>query len=92
MKDFIKRVSNALIYEDSFVIEPLFFKVFVFFVGVFVGLFAIFFCVAAFITVPLWIVPYTIYWCHKNKKKKGGAVKNDITGSHRNHKNCNCRD
>lgn len=67
MKEFIYRVKNGLNFERSYDNEPLFFKIFLYFTYVFVIVGKAIFCVACFFTVPIWILPYMIYYCKANK-------------------------
>ena len=64
MKNFIKRIKDDFEYYELYEREPLFFKAFLWFVMFFVF-------TVDFITVPLWIILYAIYWCCKNKKGGG---------------------
>ena len=69
MKKFINRVSNALNYERDFNNEPLYFKVFVVFCFCFRVVAIIIYCVLCFLTVPIWIVPYMVWYCIKHEKE-----------------------
>lgn len=69
MKDFIDRIKMSSEYERNFKKEPLFFKVFIIFVWIFEFVGKGIFCILCFLTVPIWIVPYTIWWCQTNKTR-----------------------
>jgi hypothetical protein len=69
MERFIKRMKDAWNNLEAYDREPLFFKVFMFF-AICVGLLCkLAYCIVIFFTVPLWIVPYVIYWCKKGYKR-----------------------
>lgn len=68
MKNFIKRIKDAYNYDYAWANEPLFFKVFLMILGLFGGLLMLLYMMVVAVTVPLWIVPYMIYWIRRNKK------------------------
>lgn len=67
MRAFFKRLKEAYKYEYVYDTEPLPIKIIV---GVFTCVYMIFLlvfvCILA-VTVPLWIIPYMIYWIKKEK-------------------------
>ena len=68
MKAFINRLKEAFKYEHVYDTEPLPIKIIV---GTFTGFCILFFLVFMLIlvaTIPLWIIPYMIYWIKKEKK------------------------
>lgn len=68
MKAFIKRLKEAFKYDHVYDTEPLPIKIIV---GTFTGFYMIFllaFMMVLVVTVPLWIVPYMIYWIRRNKE------------------------
>ena len=70
MKDFIERVRKA--YNDDFYIvdEPLFFQSFVVVLYLVVQIVKALYCIVAAITVPVWIAPYIIYTCVRNRSRE----------------------
>lgn len=69
MKAFFERIEKAYNSQGAWNREPLFFKVFMIFAVLVWGLLKVVYCILAFITVPLWIVPYMIFWIRKEKKR-----------------------
>lgn len=68
MKDFIERVRKAYNIDFYFVDEPLFFRSFVVVLFLVVNIIKAIYCIVAAITVPVWIVPYIIYTCVRNRR------------------------
>lgn len=68
MKEFIERMREAYIYDYAWSNEPLFFKVFMF-VSILIGfILKVIYCVVVAVTIPLWIVPYIIYFTRRSRK------------------------
>lgn len=67
MKEFIERIKDDWEYETEFNREPFYFKVFLFFVFLFYFIFKGVYAVLCFVTVPIWILPYYIFWKNRNK-------------------------
>lgn len=67
MRKFIKRVTNAYQYEHEFDKEPLFFKSFIALLVVLYYIFIFIYAIVAFVTSPLWVIPYAIWWTRKNR-------------------------
>lgn len=61
MEDFINRIKKDFEYASHYDREPLFFKVFLWFVLVTVGIIKIIYCAVVLISIPLWIIPYMVY-------------------------------
>jgi hypothetical protein len=67
MKLFVERIKNDFDYEWAYSREPVYFKTFLWFL-LFWGLIVKgLFCVLLFVTVPIWILPYFVWW---NKKQR----------------------
>ena len=69
MKDFIDRIKKDFEFVSHYDRESLFFKVFLWIAYITVGVAKIIYCVVVLISIPLWIIPYMVYWCHKRKKR-----------------------
>lgn len=68
MGAFFNRLKEAFKYEYVYDDEPLPIKIIV---GVFACIYmilALAFLMVSVVTVPLWIIPYMIYWIKKEKK------------------------
>ena len=70
MKDFIERVRKAYNSDFYFGEEPLFFQSFVVVLYLVVLIVKAIYCAVAAITVPVWIAPYIIYTCVRNRSKE----------------------
>ena len=68
MKDFIIKLKNAIDGETCLDNETLPFVFLVDFIQAFKWFFIIIFIFLAFITVPIWGLPYSIYSVLKNKR------------------------
>lgn len=67
MKDFIKRIKDDYEYDWKYDEEPVYFKAFLWFALLWYEVGKFLFGVLCFVTVPIWILPYFIWW---NKKKR----------------------
>jgi hypothetical protein len=68
MKAFFNRLKEAFKYEYVYDNEPFPIQIIV---GTFTGFYMLFllaFMLILVATVPLWIIPYMIYWIKKEKK------------------------
>lgn len=74
MKYFIKRIKRDLDNDKCYNSEPIYFKSFLYFVVLicFVGKGV--FALLSFVTVPIWIIPYFIWW---RNKEVGKVVKKE---------------
>lgn len=68
MRDFIKRIRDAYEYEWAWRNEPIFFKAFMIAIVTPYWVFKTIYAIVAFVTSPLWIVPYAIWWTRRNRK------------------------
>lgn len=69
MKEFIERIKDDWNKETFYNDEPLYFKVFLFFIGMFYLILKAVYIVLCFVTVPIWILPYYIFWKRKGREK-----------------------
>lgn len=68
MKQFIDRVREAFDSEYAWAREPLFFKTFVAVFAVVLFILKVIYCFIVAVTIPLWVVPYIIYYTRRSRK------------------------
>lgn len=74
MKYFIKRIKNDYECEIAYKKEPIYFKAFLWFAVLVCGIVVFLFGAVCFVTVPIWIIPYFIWW---RNKELGKVVKKE---------------
>ncbi len=69
MSDLIERIQASLDYQVVYDSQPIYFKAIIWYFAIFLLIFKAILFVVCFITVPIWIAPYLIYICVKNRKR-----------------------
>ena len=69
MKYFITKVKDAIYYEDDYNAAPFLMKLIIRFVELLSIPVVIVGVLVLFLTVPLWIIPYAIYYCSTKNRR-----------------------
>lgn len=69
MNQFITRIKNALNYDACFDREPLYFQALIVFIFFWSLILKAIFVTVAFLTVPIWFLPYFVHSVLKQKHK-----------------------
>ena len=67
MREFIERVRKAYYSPSAWDSEPLFFKTFMWVLAIVGLILSAIYCIVVAVTIPLWIVPYIIYYTRRRK-------------------------
>jgi hypothetical protein len=65
MKRFVKKIKAIILYENEYINASLFMRIITWFSVLMYAIVWVIMVVVLSITLPVWIIPYVVWWCKK---------------------------
>lgn len=65
MKRFVKKIKAIILYENEYINASLFMRIITWFSVMIYAIVWVIMVVVLSITLPVWIIPYVVWWCKK---------------------------